>query len=64
MVLPRRKKSNDTETIRRVVKLKMVGNRARGRPKLKWTDTVWRDLKAWKNGPLTGNDGNVYVRHT
>ena len=39
---------NETENIRAVVEMKMEGKRPRGRPKLRWYDTVRRDLKAWK----------------
>ena len=30
------------------------GKRPGGRLRLRWKDTVRRDLKAWNNGPLTG----------
>ena len=33
--------------IRIVVEMKMEGKRPRGIPKLRWKDTVRRDLKAW-----------------
>ena len=35
------------EEIQAVVELKMPGKRPRGRPKLRWKDTVRRDLQAW-----------------
>ena len=38
---------DETENIRAVVEMKMDGKRPRGRPKLRWKDTVRRDLKAW-----------------
>ena len=50
------KRRDETENIRAVVELKMVEKSSRGRPQLRWYDTVRRDLKAWKsmrNGPLT-----------
>ena len=34
--------------IRAVAEMKMEGKRPRGRPKLRWKDTIRRDLKAWK----------------
>ena len=44
----------------------MEGKRPRGRPKLRWTDTVRRDLKAWNIreewARLTGKDGKVSAR--
>ena len=42
------KRRDETENIRAVVEMKMEGKRPRGRPKLRWYDTVRRDLKAWK----------------
>ena len=42
------KRRHETENIREVVEMKMEGNRPRGRPKLRWRDTVRRDMKAWK----------------
>ena len=39
---------DETENIRAVVEMKMEGKRPRGRPKLRWKDTVRRDLKAWR----------------
>ena len=41
------KRRDKTENIRSVVEMKMAGKRPRGRPKLRWKDTVGRDLKAW-----------------
>ena len=41
------KRRDGTEDIRAVAELKMDGKRPRGRPKLRWKDTVRRDLKAW-----------------
>ena len=41
------KRRDETENIRAVVEMKMEGKRPRGRPKLRWKDTVRRDLKAW-----------------
>ena len=38
---------DETESIRAVVEMKMEGKRPRGRPKLRWKDTVGRDMKAW-----------------
>ena len=42
------KRRDETENIRAVVEMKMAGKRPRGRPKLRWKDTVRRDMKAWK----------------
>ena len=42
------KRRDETENIRAVTEMKMEGKRPRGRPKLRWYDTVRRDLKAWK----------------
>ena len=42
------KRRDETENIRVVAEMKMEGKRPRGRPKLRWYDTVRRDLKAWK----------------
>ena len=42
------KRRDETENIRAVVEMKMEGKRPIGRPKLRWYDTVRRDLKAWK----------------
>ena len=41
------KRRDETENIRAVVEMKMEGKRPRGRPKLRWKDTVRRDMKAW-----------------
>ena len=41
------KRRDETENIRAVVETKMEGKRPRGRPKLRWKDTVRGDLKAW-----------------
>ena len=41
------KRREETENIRAVVGMKMEGKRRRGRPKLRWKDTVRRDMKAW-----------------
>ena len=38
---------DETENIRAVAEMKMEGKRPRGRPKLRWKDTVRRELKAW-----------------
>ena len=37
----------ETENIRAVAEMKMEGKLPRGRPKLRWNDTVRMDLKAW-----------------
>ena len=37
---------DETENIRAVVEMKMEGKRPRGRPKLRWKDTVRRDMQA------------------
>ena len=42
------KRGGETENIRAVAEMKMEGKRPRGRPKLRWNDTIRRDLKAWK----------------
>ena len=34
---------DETENIRSVVEMKMEGKRTRGRPKLRWSDTLRRD---------------------
>ena len=41
------KRRDETENIRAVVEMKMDSKRPRGRPKLRWKDTVRRDMKAW-----------------
>ena len=41
------KRRDETENIRAVVEMKMEGKRSRGRPKLRWKDTVRRDMKEW-----------------
>ena len=41
------KRRDETENIQSVVEIKMEGKRPRGRPKLRWKDTVRRDLKDW-----------------
>ena len=41
------KRRDETENIRAVVEMKMDGKHPRRRPKLKWKDTVRRNLKAW-----------------
>ena len=41
------KRKGATKNIRAVAEMKMEGKRPRGRPKLRWNDTVRRDLKAW-----------------
>ena len=43
----------------------MEGKRTRGRPRLRWKDSVRRYLQAWKiraNGLLTDGSGNVSAR--
>ena len=40
------KRGGETENIRAVAEMKMEGKRPRGRPMLRWNDTVRRDLKA------------------
>ena len=42
------KRRDETENIQAVAEIKMEVKRPRGRPKLRWYDTVRRDLKAWK----------------
>ena len=42
------KRRDETENIRVVDEMKMWGKRHRGRPRLRWKDTVRRDMKAWK----------------
>ena len=41
------KRRYDTENIRAVVDTKIEGKRPRGRPTLRWKDTVSRDQQAW-----------------
>ena len=41
------KRRDGTENTRAVVEMKMEGKHPRGRPKLRWKDTVRKDLKAW-----------------
>ena len=40
-------RSDVTENIRAVFEMKMERKRPRGRPSLRWKDTVRRDLEAW-----------------
>ena len=42
------KRKDETENIGAVTEMKTEGKRPRGRPKLRWKDTVGRDMKAWK----------------
>ena len=42
-----RDETDISENIRAVLEMKMEGKRPGGRPKLRWNDTVRRDLKAW-----------------
>ena len=54
------RRRDETKNIRAVVEMK-----TRGRPKLRWKDTVRRDLKpgtSGRNGPLTEKDGKVSAR--
>ena len=41
------KRRDETENSKAVVAMKMEGKRPRGRPKLRWKDTVRRAMKAW-----------------
>ena len=41
------KRRDKTDNIRAVAEIKMEGKRPRGRPKLRWNDTVRRGVKAW-----------------
>ena len=41
------KRRDETENTRAVVEMKMERMRPRGRPKLRWKDTIRRDMKAW-----------------
>ena len=41
------KRRDETENIRAVVEMKMEGKRPRGRAKLRWKDTVGRDMTTW-----------------
>ena len=36
-----------TDNMRAVAEMKMEGKRSRGRPRLRWRDTLIRDMKAW-----------------
>ena len=42
-----KRRRGETENIRAVAEMKMEWKRPRGRSKLRWNDTVRRDLKAW-----------------
>ena len=42
------KRRDETGNIGEVAGKNMVGRRRRGRPRLRWKDTVRRDTKAWK----------------
>ena len=42
------KRTDETENIRAVAEMKMEGKRPTGRLKLRWYDTVRKELKAWK----------------
>ena len=42
------KRRDETENIRAVAEMKMEGKLRRGRPRLRWKNTVGRDLKARK----------------
>ena len=55
------KRRDETENIRAVAEMKMEGKRPRGRPKLRWKDTVRRDTKTrpGRNGLLTGRNPKV-----
>ena len=59
------RRRDETENMRAVVEMKMEGNRPRGRPKLRWKDTVRSDLKAlntMEEWVTDRNDGKVFVR--
>ena len=59
------KRRDETEKVRAVAEMKMEGKRPRGRPKLRWKDTVRRNIKRGatrRNGPLTVRDGKVCAR--
>ena len=60
------KRRDETENIRAVVEMKMDGKRPRGRPQLRWKDTVKRDMKAWSikedYWPPTVRNGEVCAR--
>ena len=57
------KRRGETENTRPVAEMKMEGKRPRGRPKLRWNDTVRRDLKAWNiKEEWTEKDGKVSAR--
>ena len=56
---------DETENIRAVAEMKMEGKQPRRRCRLRWRDTVRRDMKEYKirgNGPLTGRNGKVSAR--
>ena len=40
------RRSVETENIRAVAEIKMEGKRHKGRPRLRWKDTVRRDMKS------------------
>ena len=52
------KRRGETENIRAVADMMMEGKHRRGRPILRWNDTVRRDLKAWniKEEWVTGRE--------
>ena len=56
------KRRDETENIRAVAEMKMEGKRPRGRPKLRWNDTLRKPGTSRSNGPLTEKDGKVSAR--
>ena len=56
------KRRDESENIRAVAEMKMEGKCPRGRPKLRWYDTVRRALKAWKIKEEWPNDRERWKR--
>ena len=57
--------SSESKNTRGVAKMKMEGTCPTGGPRLKWKDTVRRDLKVWNMnelGQVEGTNAKVYAR--
>ena len=53
---------DETENIQAVVEMKMEGKRPRGRPRLRWKDTVRMDMNAWKTREELATDRERWIR--